>query len=1733
MTSTGINDVYEWQTTNGLLIPPIDQPTLSVNAAGEYQLIVQDTVSFCADTASVNVLDQTSLPAVIIADGFTLNCQLRQDTLDGSASLINAAFTANWSGPCINTTLEPAIVTVECPGWYILEVENTSTGCINRDSILIEENIEPAVAAIAPLSDILNCNILQVELNASSSNPAGLLTYEWDGPGMPPANQAQVLVNEAGNYQLIVTRTDNFCRDTAMILVTQDTLAPVADAGPDLELNCNFNLLDAYTQGTNSSSGSTISYQWFSDNLPLPGETNDSLQVTTSGTYILEVTNNENGCSDLDTVNITEDFLPPELVQAGPDAPLNCAGDIVFLTPDSTGFSRPVDWTWEGPCFTTPTDTWSVATDCAGLYTLTVTNQDNGCSAFDTVRVTASNNFSQAILADEILALDCNTGTATLNTTGSIGSVFRWFRDGVNISLPNNNPVINQAGMYILVTSDASMVCSDTARTEVIIDCPTLAVIASPDTINCRQNLISLSAAGSTTNGAVTYQWTGPSAGCFVDDPQQSTVTVVCPGTYQLILEQTLFGLRDTTLVEVLIDTVAPVVNAGENLQVTCAVPVPTLTGSVVGNPDDYSFTWTDFSGTDTLSFTSEFSTDLPGSYFFVAENISNGCTSRDIAQITLNNVDIDIAFGSSVFPCLTDTFRLEAFVSPTDTNYIYQWSGPGIVSDANSLNALINTTGQYVLSVENPLNGCSAMNTIMVTDQICAPCLNLSATDTLNCLSDELMISASFCASCNGCTLQWSDENGPISGANNLNLTVNTAGQYTLMATDLLGFSSSVSVEVFDLTTPPLLHLGPDRILTCDSTSFVLQNQLFNTHPNLRYEWSLLDGTILNTDSTLTVAMPGSYILTLTDLLSSCAVADTINITQDIESPVAEAGSDQLLTCENNIVLLDGSASTLANATYAWTGPAAGCLAGAQTTTPIASCEGLYFLQVTLNRNGCTAQDSVNVIRNEALPNITPIPDTVINCLQPTVVLAGNAPNMDGYSVSWCALDGMGNAILTSCDTFLNYTVIAGGDYQFTLVNDTTLCSSSFNVSVAVDSLPPFVEAGQTDTLSCGDSTSMLSGSVDSETSFNWTGPADASILPDNSLSPTVDRAGWYFLMATSNNNGCSAIDSMQVVLDENVPTLNASPDTLLNCNNVTIHLHANGSTNSGNSEWQWTTQTGTIVGASNTPDLTVADSAWYVVTLLDPVNSCSVTDSVFVGLDNVPPIAMIDGIDTLTCTLDTLTLDALNSVSSSGEGLTFNWQVINGQLFPDLGEAQVFTDRPGTYQLIVEDFRNGCTDTLLFDIESNKVLPDLTLAIPDSLGCSVDSVLLQTIIPATEPGFNFQWNDEDGALISETATAFAFEPGRYYLLLESEENGCTSLDSVDVFARDDYPVVNIASPLPLTCLRLAVTLDASASSDGANYTYQWSSSSGGSLLGTTSSLVDSTAMAGTYQLIITDTITGCQREDSVQVISKVNPIVGIDLEITPPPCDGGSTGQEQGSISVNGVMGGTPPYLYSLNNEPFESISFFEDLPVGPYQLSIRDSGGCIWEESTTLRLPIGIILDLGPDLEIELGDSVQIIPQFSQVIDSFYWESFGLFPTYTTTLRPNISPKETQFILLTVIDENGCSATDTLRIFVKDDIDIFIPNAFSPNGDGENDLFTIYGGPEINRIRSLRIFSRWGNLVYERRGFLPNNPNNSWDGTLRGEPLNPAVFVYQLEVLVQGRGLQVITGEVLLMR
>jgi hypothetical protein len=1726
-TSLGPAYVYRWQTMNGVLGPIANQPTMLVSAPGDYQLIVRDTFSGCADTAIVNIAVDRQLPAVVTGPGFTINCAVSADTLDGRGSLLNTSYSAVWVGLCIPQTLAPGQVLADCPGWYYLTVTNNNNMCSAVDSVQVREDLEPAIARLAT-PDTLTCARQEVGLSATFSTPTGMLDFSWSGPAATPLNQANIIVNLPGNYQVIAIRQDNFCRDTAQVVVARDTLAPLAVAGPAGILNCYEETM--VVGGGNTATGPQYTYQWYTGAAPISGATADTLVVTITGNYVLEVLDNNNGCTSRDSVDITEDFLTPEEVEAGPEEVLNCAGDIVQLTPDSTAFSRPVSWAWSGPCVVQTPGEWTLNTDCAGLYTLTVTNLDNGCRGSDTTRVLLSNNYSIAQLPDTVY-LACNTGTAVLRTTGTIGSVYQWFQDGLLISLSNNDPVVAETGVYQLVVSDFNRICTDTATAVVLLDCSVEAIIDPPAAITCRDQSTFLNGANSQFGATPTYAWTGPAAGCIISDTTAAQVEVVCPGVYQLVIAQDLFGLRDTASVWVTLDTLSPVISTTGNQVITCRDTVANLSGLVAGDPNDYTFAWTSFVSNDTLTVLPTFSTQTAGTYSWQVEGVANGCRTSAIVQVTRNTSPPAIAFGSNVFPCMEPEFNLRAFVSPLAGNYAYQWSGPGILANADSLQTLVNALGTYVFSVNDLSSGCAATDSVTVVEQVCVPCLDLLPYDSLDCATTEVLLAAAFCLPCEGCTLQWSDGNGAIPAANNLELLVNAPGVYTLLATDTLGFSNTLRATVVQLLEPPALDLGPDRALSCDSITLTLLNLANNTDSLLVATWQRLGtGTLPPSGASLVVGEPGDYVLTLLNSLTACSASDTIRVGINQTVPVAEAGAAVQLNCGSAVVALDGTGSTLSGAQYQWQGPATGCLAGANTLNPLVSCPGLYTLTVRNSSNGCTAQDTVRVTQDEALPELVPLPDTVLTCAAPAVDLRATLPPTGNFDFRWCPVNALGEDISNLCSFNLNLLVNTPGRYRFSATNASTGCANSFIVAVGLDTLPPSVDAGQTDTLFCNLTALGLNGTAAANATYSWTAIPAVPIQDSLSLNPTITAAGWYFLEATSSGNGCRATDSVLVALDAAMPTLFAGPDTVLNCFNPQLTLRATGTTTSGSANWSWTTSDGLLVGGAMGPTPVVAAPGTYVVTLVDPLSGCQVTDALVVTLDNEPPTASIADADPLllTCARDTLLLAATASVSSTGGGLNYQWRALVGQLFPTLTAPQVFTNRPGNYQLIVQDRGNGCRDTVSFSVAANFVAPALDLAPAQPLTCSETSTVLAPLVPTTATGFDFRWTTVTGEVISTGLTATASAPGLYFLRLTDQTNGCSSQESVLVTEEAERPAVRIAPPLTINCARAAVLLDGSASAQGPNFIYQWLGNNGGILVGNGTEPTEVASTGGTYVLSVRDTVSGCVGLDSVVVVTTGIPIAAISIDAASPAC----FGDLLGSISIDGVTGGTPPYNYSINGGPFENISFFEDLPTGDYQLEVRGAEGCRWSETVTLLPAIPLEVYLGPDLPIIQGDSVQLKPQTNVPVDSFRWNAPGLIPANAGP-QPVVLPQATQFVVLTVVDANGCSASDTLRIFVDKRLPVYVPTVFAPYSGGPNSRFTIFGNQDVLLIRSLRIFNRWGGLVFGRENFAPNDPALGWDGYLSGEPLNAGVFLYVAEILFLDGRVERLTGDVVLMR
>lgn len=175
---------------------------------------------------------------------------------------------------------------------------------------------------------------------------------------------------------------------------------------------------------------------------------------------------------------------------------------------------------------------------------------------------------------------------------------------------------------------------------------------------------------------------------------------------------------------------------------------------------------------------------------------------------------------------------------------------------------------------------------------------------------------------------------------------------------------------------------------------------------------------------------------------------------------------------------------------------------------------------------------------------------------------------------------------------------------------------------------------------------------------------------------------------------------------------------------------------------------------------------------------------------------------------------------------------------------------------------------------------------------------------------------------------------------------------------------------------------------------------------------------------------------------------------------------------------------------------------------------------------------MLDLGDDQTIKLGDSTLLRAQVNFDIAQLQWT-----PTLNLS-TPDVSesyasPVESTAYRLTASDANGCSTSDVVMIFVDARRSVYIPNIFSPNGDGLNDRFTVFAGTDVLEIKGFIIFDRWGNMLYQKGPFLPNDLQYGWDGTFEGQDMNSAVYVYYAEVLFVDGRTEVFKGDVTLMR
>lgn len=1120
----------------------------------------------------------------------------------------------------------------------------------------------------------------------------------------------------------------------------------------------------------------------------------------------------------------------------------------------------------------------------------------------------------------------------------------------------------------------------------------------------------------------------------------------------------------------------------GSNYSVTIElVSNPTITGTL--------------NNTITHGGTANFTVPQPGDYrITVSDNI--GCESPN------NTNTFVVSMNTCPFPCtgvvnataaITSNYNgspiscfnatdgeITVTVNGGVAPLLFNWShDPSLTANvASSLD-----TGTYTIIVSDA-NGCA--DTVMATLTQPAPIVADIDTTSILCSGDSTAMAYinTITGGTAPFTYQWSAGTPTTSGDTTQNLA---AGGYFVTITDANGCQS---VESFSVAEPNILTtfftdvVDTDCDASANGTATVVPQGGTTASGSYTYTWA--HDPLLN-DSVATNLASGTYYVTVTDD-NGCAINDsvTINATKVItittDSLNVSCGGDSTGAIMVMVTTTGGTANL--PYTYTWSHDPT---INNDTLTSLPA--GVYYVTVT-DALGCFAVDSVEITEPDTLLlGIQSLTD--VDCSgnangSVTVAATGGVPP---YQYAWNTNP--------ATDTLATLSNLTAGTYTVT-VNDSNGCTATQQVVIATTSN---ITLTQVDTLQLACAGDMNGGFTTTYTNgvapYQYTWSTNPATDTTNAVSGI--GAGVYFLTVT-DAVGCTRIDTFQ--LTEPLPLSGITTGDNLNCAtdiNGEVSILPSGGTAPYSFAWSST--------ATNNDTITGLTAGTYLVTITD-ANGCSYMDSAVVA---APPIIDI----TVTTTQVTCPGGANGTATATVTGGTGAYTYLWDSTQTGISAAQLTV---GTHVLIVTD-QNGCQQSDTFEITAvPPMLPTLLNSQPVSCFGGNDGTATIQVAGGTAP-YTYTWNTNP---VQDSSTAVGLTQGTYEVVV-TDANGCV-LAPISITVNEPQPLIidTIITADPLCNNSATGSITVVPAGGTPSYNYSWSSNSGN--FNTATGLT-----AGSYTVTVTDgngctTFTSATLNDPLLLVGQ--------LSTSPTTCNGGKDGR----IEVDTVLGGTPPYEYSIDGVNFlpTDIIFF-GLFGGNYDVTIRDANGCTYEETVLVEEPALVTVDLGPDIEINLGDSTQLNAIVNTTDPLIYiWESPDSSSlSCDDCAMPWASPVTSSTYVVTVIDTNGCESSDDILVEVDKNRRAFIPNAFSPNGDGRNDRFIIFGGTGVEEILTFRVYNRWGELVHSAENFAPGDVNAGWDGRFRGQLLNPDVFVYFVEVRFSDGVVFPYKGDVTLLR
>ncbi len=1474
---------------------------------------------------------------------------------------------------------------------------------------------------------------------------------------------------------------------------------------------------------SDQSTGNPTEWKWDLGNGTLSNLQNPSVTYFNPGLYTVKLTvKSAAGSDSITKLNYITVYGPPN-VNFTASQTSSCGTLAVNFTDQTTSTTGNINlWQWDfGDGILSASANPSHTYDRIGNYNVSLkVGNSNGCVANLLKTAFIKVNGVKAIFTSVVGNKCTPTKISFQNaSTGNGAVLYKWFF-GNGDSSTLASPVYTYAagGNYtvkLFVKNQHG--CIDSVTRDIIVGVPVSAAFAADITSACKPP-VAIRFTNQVLSGN-TYSWRfGDSLTSTVSNP---TFVFRDTGTYTVnLIVKNSNGCVDSVKRNNYIRTQKPFVSIDNLPDSGCAPLVKQLMVTSTGRDSVVSYRWRFSDGATSTLVSPEHSFITPG-YHAVSLIVEDVLGCRD--TITKNNA-IRITskpvanFSADILnTCANKEISFTSLASPGVNQWFWDFGDESQAAEQHPKHVYTDTGFMSVQLIV--LNGGCA-DTIRKERYIYTKPSVSKFTYNFSCAAPAAFTFNNFSIGAE----RWLWEFGDGTTSTQLNPVHNYIDTGTFRAS-LTTYNNSFGCSFYQSKLVKVVKVK-SNFFAADSVqckgNVTKFTAVLQSGQVTRFIWDFGDGEFENVPgNTIThqYKQPGTYTVRLITIsLTNCRDTVTKTAYIRINGPTAKFATLVAGACANqSVVFSDSSRINAGGAIQSWQWNFGDGQIDTLFAPPFIHTyhnNGTYTVSLKVTDDkGCA--DSFKLATSFVIRKLNPTfwtADTS-SCTTMTVGFVSPVTPAD-VSFKWYFGDGG-----TSTLHYPNHVYTTEGSYTVKLVLSTTHgCSDSNIIANYINVRNPVARFTMSDSFrTCPPLVIQFTNSSLNAIDEVWDF-GDGSSTNTHNPSHFYSYPGVYNATLTvKSRGGCQSQMRRQIIVKG--PKANLSYDPLNICNPQVANFKASRTVDVVSYVWDFNDGT-TLSGRDTTVRHTYTSAGKYVPKImLEDEAGCKVPVN---GIDTILMVGVKAGMNfTSSPVCGNTPVSFANSTTSNEPVAAYRWNF--GDAFSENGASPVhqYATAGSFFPSVVVTTRSGCVDSFMSPVPVRvSVLPNASMQVPAN-GCTPLTSTFTALGDTTITNWHWNFGNGDTSVLQNPPAQFYRAAGIFNVTLKvTNAAGCSKeiIKTIEAYA---LPVLKISGDSSI-CKGQATRLTASGAS-----TYSWFPVGALSCSSCASPLAN--PLVNTVYTITATDSNGCSKRDSVTV--KVQLPLSVNFAAQEKVCAGGS-------VKLNTAA---PVAVYKWSPATGLSDATVASPVATPaastqYRVIVIDSEGCFTDTGfVTVNVNALPTVDAGEDKTITLGSPVDLVPVVSADVVMANWSpTSGEFRNsdFAITVRPLINMD----YKVEVKNAAGCTASDRVHVTVSNNsavvADVFVPNTFSPNGDGSNDVFYPRAAGSV-KIKRLKIFNRAGEAVYDKANFYTNDVSVGWNGTYKGSGLEADVFMYAIEFVGADGKLETRSGNIALLR